>query len=220
MKKFLLIDDINKLNYDYNNDGKFSTVMERISCCKEFQSINDFNNYACVMVHSTFDMSNMALLITKSKTQNGFIVPLVEFSLNYSSSELLDANESLYLKINKKTFYNNLELFLNSYKNNNTINFNLLRYGEKVDIEKLKECATRILNVITPLHSIITEQDIKPIINDLETLINLSQPEIGIQFEDLLNEVKKERITTDSISYKVKKITKSFIDYGKNICHW
>ena len=120
----------------------------------------------------------------------------------------------------KKTLYGNLNLFLKIYQETEIINLDVLLYGKDADVENVRRCSTRILRTISTRHEILSEEDVEPLKEELKLLISLSQPSIEINYEGFLNGIRNGEMTSDEVSYKVRKISESFSKYGKNIYHW
>lgn len=220
MKKILLIDDPNQLNSAYENGGEFSGVLERICNLAEFAKITDFTNYTCVLFHLSFAGNQAVASIIRTSTQMGRTIPVVEFSLGQYAPELYTKNGTSYTKLNKESLYENLNLFLKIYQETEIIKLDVLLYGKDADVENVRRCSTRILRAISTKHTVLSEEDVEPLKEELEQLISLSQPSIEINYEGFLNEIREGEITSDEVSYKVRKISESFSRYGKNIYHW
>ncbi len=93
-------------------------------------------------------------------------------------------------------------------------------YGKNAVVEIVRRSTTRILRSLSTKHSILSEEDIESLKDDFNILITHSQPSIEISYEDFFNQIRNGEINSDEISYKIKKITESFIKYGKNIYNW
>ncbi len=220
MKKVLLIDDPNKYNSAFVNEGKYSSILYRISNMEDLKKCNNYEDYSCVFFHRSFCGSELACYMVKKSTQCGQLIPIVEFSLGQISHDFNTNDGASYLKLNKEVLYRNLELFLTDYQKTNKIVLELLIYGKQFDVENLRKCATRILKLTSTKHIILSEQDIEPIKEDIAFLISQSQPQIGIQYVDFLKKVQDGEISSDQISYNVKRIVESYVQYGENIHHW
>ena len=163
MKKILLIEDREERQrlFSYKTKIDFDTYRDVLEnkIGQDYQDFYelvksdkfDFNEYRVVIAHkSAFNGDTQEVLykIEKGCKENG--VDLVLFSGGVTSNYYEESDSFKKLELNSKDLYSvNLELFLENYIENRTVELLILSYGEKWKLNILLNSMEKINNFIS-----------------------------------------------------------------------
>jgi hypothetical protein len=240
-----LIDDnqsnLRQKNYNitYIEEGVFNDILVSIDKLRYIANPYDvthldiLKNAACILLHvNTEDYSDEFGYLPGSKSNvikikeiisdEGDNVPLVLFS-----NEMGEAHYEPELKpnviqsIKKNILYNNLYDFLESYKKNGIIKFQILAWGKNYESYKLTKLAQRLKSIFRDKketeileirHLLLVYEDFKEFIT-VSYCGELDVSEILIQIEDYPKSIGE-------FINKIDNIVNSYLKYGKNIYPW
>lgn len=236
MKKILLLDD-NLYDYrkscgaDFVDAGIYDDVMKSIDkICLDDDISGYLKNAQCILMHSslsdfingTFQKDSHLVrdYILEDYSDFGKNVPIVLFS--DGDSEVAEYYEpNIIRKIRKKTFYARLEDFLLDFRENNTINLSLLAFGKDYAKIEVRRCALALAEKLSGLSGELDNDTIDIICGDeLYSIVDLSNPELGLSYDDLLNQLEDAPISVDTFKSALQRIVKSFNQYGRNVYPW
>lgn len=238
MKSILLIDDNSKMQRQsygasFVDDEVFGSILHHIERVNKDFNLSILDEYRCVMIHDSLED-----FINDSFDENSHVakdliieylddhqIPYVLFSDGHESTGVYDLSHNL-VNLKKSDFYSRLRYFLNFYINESVLQFHILAYGPNFR----KELATRYIKALFQKfatknpYDIITIQDIKPSKSEeehyLEEIINLSQPTLGMDYNDILDYVEDNEINVRDFKLKINNILVSISKYGKNTYTW
>lgn len=238
MKSILLIDDnSNKQRQSYGasfvDDEIFESILSHIECVNKDFDLSILDEYGCVMVHDSLkdfidDSFNENSQVAKDLII-GYLddhhIPYVLFSDGHESTGIYDLSHNL-VSLKKSDFYSRLKYFLNFYINESVLQFHILAYGPNFR----KALVTRYIKALFQKfdtknsNEIITIRDLKPSNSGeehyLEEIINLSQPTLGMDYNDILDYIEDNEISVRDFKFKINNILSSISKYGKNTYTW
>lgn len=160
------------------------------------------------------------------KTRN---IPLVNFSDGHNGSGDFDMEGNIN-NLKKSTFYSRLYDFLLDYKNTGQPELKILAYGKNYkkflverDIKSLynklsKKSPNDKLSLGDVIPTTKEGKMIEP--NYLRSIINIAQPNLGIDYEGVLDYIEDRNITVGNFKQKLDCIFRSISKYGKNAYTW
>lgn len=236
MKNILLLDD-NLYDYrkscgaDFVDAGIFDDVMKSIDkICLDDDISKYLNNAQCILMHSSLsdyingsfqkDSHEVRDYVLEDYSDFGKNVPIVLFS--DGDSEVAEYEEPNFIrKIRKRTFYERLENFLIDFRENHTINLSLLAFGKDFAKIEVRRCALVLFEKLSGFSGELDNDMIDIICGDeLDSIVNFSNPEMGLSYDDLLNQLEDAPIPVDTFKSALQRIVKSFNQYGRNVYPW
>ena len=238
MKSILLIDDNSKMQRQaygasFVDDEVFESVLDHIERVNKDFDLSILNDYRCVMIHDSLEDFINDSFDEKSHVAKDIIIhylddrqiPYVLFSDGHESTGVYDLSHNL-VRVKKSDFYSRLRYFLNYYMDESLLQFHILAYGPNFR----KALATRYIKALFQKFAIksqcdiITIQDIKPSNSEeehyLEEIIKLSQPTLGMDYNDILDYIEDNEISVGDFKVKINNILVSISKYGKNTYTW
>ena len=158
MKKILLIEDkqerqqrfVHQVNIDLNNyqdilDNKIGRMYDEI-----YESLKKgkftFYDYSMVIAHkSAFNGDTQKVLYGIENKCKSRAIPLVLFSGGITANYYEEEKNFKKLELNSKDFYSqNLQLFLDNYRENGKIELLMLSYGKRWKLDIILNCMEKI----------------------------------------------------------------------------
>ena len=170
----------------------------------------------CILIHSSYHDAQMKKKVI-IMADYGDEIPLV----NFSDGDLPEAEwdgDRCITAFKKTAMYSFLPIFLSSYRHSGKVDLKVLSDGEHYMRKEASSLATAIL---TPL--MFLGDKAKTVLNGEQSLalkefLSLSQPEIGISFDDVQEELPS--MSVGEFRIQINKIVDDFNRYGKNIHSW
>lgn len=238
MKSILLIDDNSRMQRQsygasFVDDEIFESILHHIERVNKDFDLSILDEYRCVMIHDSledfikdsFDENSHVAKDLIIKHLDDHKIPYVLFSDGHESTGVYDLSHNL-VSLKKSDFYSRLRYFLNSYINESVLQFHILAYGPNFR----KALVTRYIRALFQKFAnknpddIITIYDLKPSNSEedhyLEEIINLSQPTLGMDYNDILDYIEDNEISVREFKLKINKILGSVSKYGKNTYTW
>lgn len=204
---------------------------------KEFEAEEKLINAEVILMHDTLqDFINGKFEegtgVAKSKIEDYAKtkkIPVVNFSDGHNGSGDFDSDGNIN-DLKKSLFYSRLYDFLVNYRNIGTPELRILAYGKnfkKILLEQeIKKLYVK-LSVKSP-EEILSLKDILPIIKEgkvaepdyLKNIIDLAQPNLGVDYEGILDYIEDNEITIFDFKQKIDNIFRSVCKYGKNTYTW
>lgn len=238
-----LIDDNahnQRLSYgaSYVDEGAFDDILSHIEKVNgDFNIYDNLKNAEVILIHDTLQDYINGQFTEGSKEAREMIedyahdhcIPIVNFSDGHNGSGEFDLEGNI-LNLKKSLFYSRLYDFLNDYRISGVPQLNILAYGRNYH-KVLLERNIKKLNVKLSafpnekrlaISDIIPEnengRDIEP--DYLRNMIEMAQPALGKDYEDILNYIDDEQPTIGEFKSKIDNIFKSVSKYGKNTYNW
>ena len=212
-----LIDDTPQSQIStFLNLEDYSDILDR----REDLSLEDADylmDADCILIHTSYHNRSVLNKIRETVCDFGDNVPLVMFSDSDLPEPVFDGeNRNFIEKIKKNVMYSMLPGFLQYYRGSGKADLNVLAYGEQWIRKEVNTMASKLLSKIMFLKgdSPLDKDDIDA--ESLMTILNLSQPEIGVTLYDILEDEQ----TVKEFRENINAITESFNTYGKNVYHW
>lgn len=238
MKTILLIDDNSKMQRQsygasFVDDELFESALHHIERVNKDFNLSTLDEYDCVMIHDSLeDFINGAFNENSHVARDLIIeylderhIPYVLFSDGHQSTGEYDSSNNLVC-LKKSNFYSRLKYFLEYYINKHNILFHILAYGpnyRKTLVTRYAKALFQKFDTKNP-EEIISISDIKPSDDEeyhyLEEIISLSQPSIGMDYNDILNYIEDNDVPVQDFKSKINKIVSSISKYGKNTYTW
>ena len=238
MKSILLIDDNSKMQRQsygasFVDDEVFKSVLDHIERVNKDFDLSILDEYSCVMIHDSledflndsFDENSHIAKDLITKYLDDHQIPYVLFSDGHESTGVYDLSHNL-VSVKKSDFYSRLRYFLNHYINESFLQFHILAYGSNFR----KALVTRSIKALFQKFDTkdpndrITIHDLKPSNSGeehyLEEIINLSQPKLGMDYNDILDYIEDNEICVRDFKLKINNIIGSISKYGKNTYTW
>ena len=171
----------------------------------------------CILIHTSYHNRSVLNKIRETVCDFGDNVPLVMFSDSDLPEPVFDGENRNFIETFKKNvMYSMLPGFLQYYRGSGKADLNVLAYGEQWIRKEVNTMASKLLSKIMFLKgdSPLDKDDIDA--ESLMTILNLSQPEIGVTLYDILEDEQ----TVKEFRENINAITESFNTYGKNVYHW
>ena len=171
----------------------------------------------CILIHTSYHNRSVLNKIRETVCDFGDNVPLVMFSDSDLPEPVFDGENRNFIETFKKNvMYSMLPGFLQYYRGSGKADLNVLAYGEQWIRKEVNTMAAKLLSKIMFLKgdSPLDKDDIDA--ESLMTILNLSQPEIGVTLYDILEDEQ----TVKEFRENINAITESFNTYGKNVYHW
>lgn len=156
-------------------------------------------------------------------------IPLVNFSDGHDGPGEFDTDGNIN-NLKKSLFYSRLYDFLEDLRSSGIPQIKILAYGKnyrKILLER------EIKNLYVKLSGKTTDEtlslgDIIPTSRDesvkepnyLKHIVEMSQPALGMTYENILDYIEDEEITVGDFKHKLDSIFKSVSKYGKNTYTW
>lgn len=238
MQSILLIDDNSKMQRQsygasFVDDEVFGSVLHHIERVNKDLNLSILDEYRCVMIHDSLED-----FVNDSFDENSHIakdliieyldnhqIPYVLFSDGHESTGVYDLSHNL-VRVKKSDFYSRLRYFLNYYMDESLLQFHILAYGSNFR----KALVTRYIKALFQKFEtknpddLITVRDLKPSNGEeehyLEEIVRLSQPKLGVEYDDILDYVEDNEISVREFKLRVNNILSSISKYGKNIYTW
>ena len=205
-------------------DDKYKQALVVIQNSDEFKSrMKDLYSADCIMVHLTFEDSNDVKDKSAIIADDGDEIPYVVFSGSFSENPEFDYEKNNYISgIKKSTFYQRLNVFLDEYITNGKVDLRILAYGKDFQRVIVRNYAKGILSALEGKQGILQLEDIAKLSKDgnLKNLVEISNPKLGIGYDQLLEKLKVEPICIADFKSRIEKIVINFEQYGKNIYTW
>ena len=212
-----LIDDTPQSQIStFLNLEDYSDILDR----REDLSLEDADylmDADCILIHTSYHNRSVLNKIRETVCDFGDNVPLVMFSDSDLPEPVFDGENRNFIETFKKNvMYSMLPGFLQYYRGSGKADLNVLAYGEQWIRKEVNTMASKLLSKIMFLKgdSPLDKDDIDA--ESLMTILNLSQPEIGVTLYDILEDEQTVREFRENINA----ITESFNTYGKNVYHW
>lgn len=238
MNPILLIDDNSKrqrqiYGASYVDDEVFESILHHIECVNKNFDVSMLDGYECVMIHDSLEDFIDGSFNENSHVAKDIIIdyldrsqiPYVLFSDGHESTGVYDLSNNL-VSLKKSEFYSRLKYFLNNYINESVIQFHILAYGPNYQKTLLTKFVKALFQKFDTksMTEVITISDVMPSNSEekhyLEEIINLSQPAIGLDYNDVLDYIEDNEITVRDFKFKINRILTSFSKYGKNTYTW
>lgn len=221
-----LIDDTNLssvnatflLEEDYQSFLRLITTVEELNLYRESLASAD-----CIMIHRTFASSSIYKEQMAELTNDGEKIPFVVFSAGDSDSAIFeDKNPHILLGLKKSVFYSRLYFFLDTYKSQKVIDLRLLAYGKDFLKHKVRILALPLFRLLSGKDGTMTTSDLAAVAAcpEFKELISISNPNLGISYDDLLEELEDHPVLFCDFRNNINQIVDSFTQYGKNIHIW
>ena len=212
-----LIDDTPQSQIStFLNLEDYSDILDR----REDLSLEDADyliDADCILIHTSYHNRSVLNKIRETVCDFGDNVPLVMFSDSDLPEPVFDGENRNFIETFKKNvMYSMLPGFLQYYRGSGKADLNVLAYGEQWIRKEVNTMAAKLLSKIMFLKgdSPLDKDDIDA--ESLMTILNLSQPEIGVTLYDILEDEQ----TVKEFRENINAITESFNTYGKNVYHW
>ena len=212
-----LIDDTPQSQIStFLNLEDYSDILDR----REDLSLEDADylmDADCILIHTSYHNRSVLNKIRETVCDFGDNVPLVMFSDSDLPEPVFDGENRNFIETFKKNvMYSMLPGFLQYYRGSGKADLNVLAYGEQWIRKEVNTMAAKLLSKIMFLKgdSPLDNDDIDA--ESLTTILNLSQPEIGVTLYDILEDEQ----TVKEFRENINAITESFNTYGKNVYHW
>ena len=212
-----LIDDTPQSQIStFLNLEDYSDILDR----REDLSLEDADylmDADCILIHTSYHNRSVLNKIRETVCDFGDNVPLVMFSDSDLPEPVFDGENRNFIETFKKdVMYSMLPGFLQYYRGSGKADLNVLAYGEQWIRKEVNTMAAKLLSKIMFLKgdSPLDKDDIDA--ESLMTILNLSQPEIGVTLYDILEDEQ----TVKEFRENINAITESFNTYGKNVYHW
>ena len=212
-----LIDDTPQSQIStFLNLEDYSDILDR----REDLSLEDADylmDADCILIHTSYHNRSVLNKIRETVCDFGDNVPLVMFSDSDLPEPVFDGENRNFIETFKKNvMYSMLPGFLQYYRGSGKADLNVLAYGEQWIRKEVNTMAAKLLSKIMFLKgdSPLDKDDIDA--ESLMTILNLSQPEIGVTLYDILEDEQ----TVKEFRENINAITESFNAYGKNVYHW
>ena len=212
-----LIDDTPQSQIStFLNLEDYSDILDR----REDLSLEDADylmDADCILIHTSYHNRSVLNKIRETVCDFGDNVPLVMFSDSDLPEPVFDGENRNFIETFKKNvMYSMLPGFLQYYRGSGKAVRNVLAYGEQWIRKEVNTMAAKLLSKIMFLKgdSPLDKDDIDA--ESLMTILNLSQPEIGVTLYDILEDEQ----TVKEFRENINAITESFNTYGKNVYHW
>lgn len=212
-----LIDDTPQSQIStFLNLEDYSDILDR----REDLSLEDADylmDADCILIHTSYHNRSVLNKIRETVCDFGDNVPLVMFSDSDLPEPVFDEENRNFIETFKKNvMYSMLPGFLQYYRGSGKADLNVLAYGEQWIRKEVNTMASKLLSKIMFLKgdSPLDKDDIDA--ESLMTILNLSQPEIGVTLYDILEDEQ----TVKEFRENINAITESFNTYGKNVYHW
>ena len=212
-----LIDDTPQSQIStFLNLEDYSDILDR----REDLSLEDADylmDADCILIHTSYHNRSVLNKIRETVCDFGDNVPLVMFSDSDLPEPVFDGENRNFIETFKKNvMYSMLPGFLQYYRGSGKADLNVLAYGEQWIRRELNTLPSKLLSKIMFLKgdSPLDKDDIDA--ESLMTILNLSQPEIGVTLYDILEDEQ----TVKEFRENINAITESFNTYGKNVYHW
>lgn len=238
MKSILLIDDNSKMQRQsygasFVDDEVFESILHHIEHVNKDFDLSILDEYSCVMIHDSLEDFINGSFDENSHVAKDLIIeyidnrqiPYVLFSDGHESTGVYDLSHNL-VSLKKSDFYSRLKYFLDFYRNESLLQFHILAYGPNFR----KALVTRNMKALFQKFDTknqtdtITIFDLKPSDSNeehyLEEIINLSQPMLGMDYNDILNYIEDNDITVKDFKLKINNILSTISKYGKNTYTW
>lgn len=221
-----LIDDTLKetIDSDFVFDDKYNQALVVIQNKVEFNSrMKELYSADCIMVHLTFEESNDVKDKASIIADDGDEIPFVVFSGSFSENPDFDYESNNYISgIKKSTFYQRLYDFLEEYINNGNVDLRIIAYGKDFQKVIVRNYAKGLLSALEGKQGILQLEDIAKLSKDkdLKNFVDISNPKLGIDYDQLLEKLKVEPICIADFKSRIEKIVINFEQYGKNIYTW
>ena len=221
-----LIDDTNLdgFNVTFLLNSEYKGVLRSIRTADELNSLrSDLISADCIMIHRTFANSSIYKEQMADLTNDGETIPFVVFSAGDSEHAIFDEKYPKIIGgIKKSLFYSRLPYFLESFKAKREINLKLIAYGKDYIKVRVRALALSVLRVVVAKEGEIGVLELANIAScpEFKDLISLSQPAIGITYDELLEELEDNPISFEKLKNNINQIVNSFYQYGKNIYLW
>lgn len=221
-----LIDDtkLESVNATFLLDKDYSNVLRFIKTVEDFEKSQEVLRLSdCIMIHRTFANSTVYKERIAELTNDGELIPLVVFSAGDSEHAVYDEKVPYIIEgIKKSVFYSRLFSFLESFKKEHRANLKILAYGKDYTKVRVRSLALSVLRLVEGKEGNITVSELASIAAcpDFKELISVSNPELGITYDNLLEELEDNPISFSSFRNNINQIVNSYYQYGKNIYLW
>lgn len=238
MRPILLIDDnLNMQRQLYGasfvDDEIYEHTLHHIERVNKDFEVSILDAYGCVMIHDSLKDYIDGSFNENSQIAKDIIIeyleerhiPYVLFSDGHQSTGAYDSSNNL-VSLKKSDFYSRLRSFLNCYMNESVLQFHILAYGVNYRRTLITKYAKVLFQKFDTKNSddIIALSDVMPSNGDeehyLEEIINLSQPAIGRDYDDILDYIEDNEVCVRDFKLKINKILISISKYGKNTYTW
>ena len=203
-----LIDDTPQSQIStFLNLEDYSDILDR----REDLSLEDADyliDADCILIHTSYHNRSVLNKIRETVCDFGDNVPLVMFSDSDLPEPVFDGENRNFIETFKKNvMYSMLPGFLQYYRGSGKADLNVLAYGEQWIRKEVNTMASKLLSKIMFLKgdSPLDKDDIDA--ESLMTILNLSQPEIGVTLYDILEDeqtVKEFRENINAIYLRLK----------------
>ena len=238
MPKIILIDDNSRdqrraYGADYIDENIFDDIVDHFERVDQNTDFSFIENAACVLVHDSLEdftdghfnpESHIAKDLIVTKLDN-LHIPYVCFSDGHAPTGLYDSDKNI-VELKKSEFYNRLRPFLENFRSYQSLDFRILAYGKNFRRILMTKYVRSLFQQLDtkPESVVLSATDVLPVDSKephfLEEIVILSQPAIGMGYNDVLNFIDDEEITIKEFKARIKSILNSVIQYGKNTYTW
>lgn len=242
MADLILIDDNSKKQRElygasFIDNGKYDGLIDHYEHFNDRKDLSFLSNAKCVFFHDSLeDYINGAFNEHSHKAKEKIQDYIEDNSIRYvcfsdghvSVGDYDDSGNIVQLK--KSAFYDRLESFLKFYQENKILQLHILAYGKDYNKELMMRYVRAMCKKLSSKspYEIVTWDDIKYFIGDkgkdksgfLEETVKMSQPALGMDYNDIIDYIEDEEITVKEFVSRLNQILKSFSLYGKNTYTW
>ena len=185
---YLIVDTPQSHICTFLNLEDYSDILDR----REDLSLEDADylmDADCILIHTSYHNRSVLNKIRETVCDFGDNVPLVMFSDSDLPEPVFDGENRNFIETFKKNvMYSMLPGFLQYYRGSGKADLNVLAYGEQWIRKEVNTMASKLLSKIMFLKgdSPLDKDDIDA--ESLMTILNLSQPEIGVTLYDILED--------------------------------
>jgi len=222
----VLIDDtsLESVNATFLLEKKYVNILHIIRTPEELEDYRtNLSSADCILIHRTFSGSNIYKEQMTEFTHDGEKIPLVVFSAGDSEHAVYNENSSHIIDgLKKAIFYARIYAFIESYMYKHSVDLRILAYGKDFNKIKVRSLALSVLRIVEGKQGDMTIQDLANIAAcpDFKELISISNPELGLTYDELLENLEDKPISFNIFRNKINQIVNSFYQYGRNIYLW
>lgn len=218
-----LIDDskLQAFDAEYVFDIKYKHILTVVQTNQQFESLfPKMVAASCILVHRTFCSSGIAKEKCMTISNDGKKFPVVVFSAGDSETAVYEEEAHIIDALKKSVFYIRLKYFLDSYLVDGKVNLKILAYGRDFAKVEVRNLTKSIFATLQGCDNILTVEYLAKISVPLKKIVTLASPKMGIDFEELIENLEDSPIPVANFKNNINNIVISFEQYGKNIYTW
>jgi hypothetical protein len=236
-----LIDDnqnnqrINNYNLNFVDDNSYGSILKSYDKLQFNEDLSDTSHLdflkdaECILLHTSTEdykegsgfiagSTTNATRITEFISDDGEKIPLVLFSNSMYDVEYDETYNPNYIeKINKNLFYERLKDFLDFKIKHGFIDLKILAFGKNHIKEEIKSLYNKLKNTLPP-DGKLTRDNLENSLDEFRKFAKIAYPDKD--FDEFLAAILKSSFEVKPFKNKLKKVTESYIKYGKNIHTW